>query len=179
MKRVLVIGSSGAGKSIMSRRLGEVTGLPVIHLDYHHWRPGWTEPPKEVWTEQVTELLKGEEWIIDGNFGGTMEQRLASCDTVIFLDLPRLVCTWGVIKRVLTYYGDTRPDLPAGCPEKFDLPFIKWVWDFPNRSRPRVLERIAAVQDRVNVYRLRSRREAEKFLADLRRKYEGNGNRKV
>src|SRR5687768_16103132 len=68
MKRVLVIGSPGAGKSVFSRRLGEITGLPVIHLDQHYWRPGWIEPSKDVWSRQVTELLQRDSWIIDGNY---------------------------------------------------------------------------------------------------------------
>lgn len=178
MKKVLVIGSSGAGKSVLSRRIGEVTGLPVIHLDKHHWRPGWTEPPKEVWREQVAELVKGEEWIIDGNFGGTMEQRLEQCDTVVFLDLPRHVCAWRVLKRVITYRGDTRPDLAYGCPEKLDIPFLIWIWNFPKRSRPSVLQRIAGVADRVKVYQLKTAGEVEAFLTSLKKKY-GNSSRAV
>jgi adenylate kinase family enzyme len=176
VKKILVIGSSGAGKSILSRKLGDITRLPVIHLDFHHWRPGWIEPAKEVWEAQVTELLERDEWVMDGNFGGTMERRLQSCDTVVFLDLPRHICAWRVVKRVLTYHGDTRPDLAPGCPEKFDLPFLKWVWDFPNRSRPKVLKRIASVADRARVFRLKSNREVEEFLASMRQTYAGNEN---
>jgi adenylate kinase family enzyme len=176
VKKILVIGSSGAGKSILSRKLGEITGLPVIHLDFHHWRPGWTEPAKEVWEAQVTELLELDEWVMDGNFGGTMERRLQSCDTVVFLDLPRHICALRVVKRVLTYHGDTRPDLAEGCPEKFDPAFLKWVWDFPNRSRPKVLERIAKVADRARVFRLKSNREVEEFLTSMRQTYAGNEN---
>jgi adenylate kinase family enzyme len=176
VKKVLVIGCSGAGKSILSRKLGAITGLPVIHLDFHHWRPGWIEPTKDIWREQVADLIKGDAWIMDGNFGGTMDLRLANCDTVVFLDLPRHVCTWRIIKRVITYHGDTRPDLAPGCPEKFDLPFLKWVWDFPKRSRPTVLERIAKVADRVRVYRLRSNQEVEQFLDSMRETHAGKEN---
>jgi adenylate kinase family enzyme len=167
VKKVLVIGSSGAGKSTFSIRLGEITGLPVIHLDKNYWLPDWIEPPKEVWLEQVAELITREEWIIDGNFGGTMEMRLASCDTAIFLDLPRHVCAWRVLKRAVTYRGVTRPDLASGCPEKIDLPFLKWVWDFPSRSRPRVLDRLSNVADRVKIFRLHNDREKEEFLGSL------------
>jgi adenylate kinase family enzyme len=174
VKKILIVGSSGAGKSILSRRLGEVTGLPVIHLDKYHWRPGWTEPSKEVWREQVAELVQRDEWIMDGNFGGTMEQRLAGCDTVVFLDLPRHVCTWRVLKRVITYRGDTRPDLAEGCPEKLDIPFLIWVWNFPKRSRPTVLERIAKVKDRVRVFRLTNNAEIENFLSEMQHHFQAN-----
>jgi adenylate kinase family enzyme len=167
VKKVVVIGSSGAGKSVFSTRLGEITGLPVIHLDKHHWRPGWTEPPKEEWRRQVKELASGDSWIIDGNFGGTMEMRLAKCDTAILLDLPRHVCTWRVIKRVIRYHGRTRPDLAADCPERVDFPFIKWVWRFPKDTRPAVIERLSRVADSVSIIRLTSAAQVDRFLTSL------------
>jgi adenylate kinase family enzyme len=174
MNKVMVIGSSGAGKSVFSTRLSAITGLPLIHLDKHHWRPGWTEPPKEVWREQVAGLISRDRWIMDGNFGGTMEMRLAGCDTAIFLDLPRHICAWRVLKRAVSHYGRTRPDLAEGCPEKFDLPFLKWVWDFPERSRPTVLQRLSRVADRVKIVTLRSDIEKDKFLESLKLPKNGN-----
>src|SRR5690242_8971677 len=98
MKRIAIIGSSGAGKSTLARRLGEITGIEVIHLDKIYWLPGWTEPSKEEWSQKVTEVIKGESWILDGNFGGTMETRLAACDTAILLDIPRSVCVYRILK---------------------------------------------------------------------------------
>jgi adenylate kinase family enzyme len=164
MRKVLVIGSSGAGKSTFARRLGEVSGLPVIHLDRLFWNADWVETPKDQWRERVADVLKGESWIIDGNYGGTMEMRLEACDTVIFLDLPALVCTWSVLKRVILYREDTRPDMANGCPERFDWEFLKWTWNYPVRSRPGVEERLAKVRDRKRIITLRSRREMEDFL---------------
>lgn len=172
MKKILVIGSCGSGKSVFSRRLGDVTGLPVIHLDSHFWRTGWVEPTKDAWRGQVEELLKGDRWIIDGNYGGTMDLRLGSCDTAIFLDFPRHLCTWRVFKRAIYYRGRTRPDLGEGCPEKIDLPFLKWTWNYPTRSRPNVLERLKRVSDRVSIITLRADSEVEDFLAS----FESNGN---
>jgi len=168
MKKVLVIGSSGAGKSTFARRLGEITGLEVIHLDRHFWNPGWIETPNPEWRDRVTELLSGESWIIDGNFGGTMEMRLAACDTVVFLDMPRLVCTWRVIKRVIAFRNGTRPDMNPGCAERVDLGFWWWTFTYPKRSRPKVEERLENVRGSKSVYRLTSDRAVEKFLANLR-----------
>lgn len=164
MRKVLVIGSSGAGKSTFSRRLGEITGLKVIHLDKLFWNANWVETPKDDWREHVADVLEGDSWIIDGNFGGTMEMRLGACDTVIFLDLPRLVCTWSVIKRVVFYREGTRPDMAAGCPERFDWEFLKWTWNYPRRSRPDVEERLAKFGVGKRIIRLRSRREMGNFL---------------
>jgi adenylate kinase family enzyme len=169
MQKILVIGSCGSGKSTFSRRLGELIGLPVIHLDRHFWRPGWVEPPKDVWRTQVEDLLKGDRWIIDGNYGGTMELRLAQCDTAIFLDFPRHICTWRVIKRVFQNYGRSRPDIGPGCHEKIDVSFIKWTWNYPTRSRPRVVKRLDDVSDRVKITTLTSDRDVENYLDSFKK----------
>lgn len=165
----MVIGSGGAGKSTLSRRLGEILGVEVIHLDVQHWKPGWAEPTKEEWRRKVGELVSRESWVIDGNYGGTMEMRLEACDTVVFLDLPRLLCIWRVLKRVVTYRDGVRPDMAEGCRERFDLKFLRWVWDYPVRTRPKVVELLGAHARTKNVVWLRSRADVEKFLADAAR----------
>lgn len=164
MKKVLVIGSGGAGKSTLSRQLGELLGLEVIHLDVHHWRPGWTEPSKEEWRRTVAELAARAAWVMDGNFGGTLELRLGACDTVVFLDLPRTLCVWRVLKRIVTYRKGRRPDMAEGCDECFDLKFLRWVWDYPRETRPKVLELLGRHAEGRRIFRLRSRREVRRFL---------------
>lgn len=164
MRKILVIGSGGAGKSTFSRRLGERLGLEVIHLDREHWRKGWVEPPKDEWRRKVEELAARESWVMDGNFSGTLEPRLAACDAVIFLDLPRAVCLWRVLKRAATYRGTTRPDMAEGCPEKIDLEFVRWIWGYRSRSRPKVLALLEKYAESKQVVRLRSSAEVEKFL---------------
>lgn len=167
MKRVLVIGSGGAGKSTFARRLGERLGLPVVHLDAHFWRPGWVETPKDEWRQTVDELCAREAWVMDGNFSGTLVQRLAACDTVIFLDMPRAVCVWRALKRWFMYRNVRRPDMAEGCGEKFDLKFLHWVWTYPSRSRPKVIARVDEVAAGKRVIRLRSDAEVEKFLTEV------------
>jgi adenylate kinase family enzyme len=166
MRRVMVIGSGGAGKSTFALRLGALLDIPVIHLDAEHWRPGWVEPPKEEWRRKVEGLVSGDAWVIDGNYSGTLPLRLAACDTVVFLDLPRAVCLWRALKRALAFRNTTRPDMAAGCPEKIDLKFLRWVWDYPSRTRPKVLELLGENSEGRRVVRLRSRAEVEKFLSD-------------
>jgi adenylate kinase family enzyme len=92
MQRVLVMGSGGAGKSTFARGLAERTGLPLVHLDALYWRAGWVEPEREAWARTVEGLLGEARWILDGNYGGTMERRMEACDTVVFLDPPRTLC---------------------------------------------------------------------------------------
>jgi len=167
MQRVIVIGSGGAGKSTLARQIGETLGLPVVHLDREYWRPGWTETPKDEWRRKVEEIVRRDRWVIDGNFGGTMEIRIAVCDTIVFLDFPRTLCTYRAIKRWITYYNRTRPDMGAGCNEKIDLEFLSWVWNFPTRSKPAIEKRLAALAIDKRLIRLRSPKEVKQFLTAL------------
>lgn len=166
MKRVLVIGSSGAGKSTFARRLGEKTGLKVIHLDVLYWKPNWIESDKEEWRKTVENALKGGAWIMDGNYSGTLALRLEACDTVIFLDFPRLTCTYRILKRVLFYWKDVRPDMAEGCAEQFDWEFTKWVWNFPTRTKPLVEALLKQFENEKTIIRLKSRKEVEDFFSN-------------
>jgi adenylate kinase family enzyme len=164
MRRVLVIGSGGAGKSTFAARLGERTGLPVIHLDSLYWRPGWVEPPKEEWAARVEELLRGGAWIIDGNYSRTLDRRLGACDTVVFLDMPRLLCLWRVVSRRVKFRNRARPDMREGCNERLTWEFVRWVWTYPRRRRAGVLKKLGELEGTKRVFRLRSTREVEDFL---------------
>ena len=165
MRKVVVVGSGGSGKSTFSRRLGAITGLPVIHLDKLHWRPNWTPTPKDEWEEIVRRELERDSWIMDGNFGGTREMRMKAADTIIFLDMPRLVCTYRVLKRTLLYRKANRPDMADGCSERFDWEFLMWVWNYPSRSRNNLLDELEKLGDK-RVIVLKSRQEVASFLRD-------------
>jgi adenylate kinase family enzyme len=169
MKKVLIIGSGGAGKSTLARRLGKITGIEVVHLDKLHWKPNWVEPDKSEWSETVRQILAGDSWIIDGNYSGTLEMRMSAADTVIFLDFPRTVCIWRILKRVRRYHHTNRPDIAEGCNEKFDLKFLKWIWDYPARSKPKVEFWLNKFADKIKVIRLRSAKEVEKFIENISR----------
>lgn len=167
MRRVLVIGSGGAGKSTLSRRLGEALQLPVLHLDAHYWQPGWVEPSREDWSRLLLVLTAADAWVMDGNYSGTLPQRLAACDTVVFLDLSRWRCLWRVARRAWRYRGQRRPDMAEGCPERLEWAFLKWVFDYPTRTRP-TLELMLAQAENAGkrVLRLRTPRAVEAFLAE-------------
>ncbi|MGI8641048.1 MAG: DNA topology modulation protein [Pyrinomonadaceae bacterium] len=165
MKRILIIGSSGAGKSTFARRLHKATGLELVHLDKLYWKPNWVETTdKNEWRKTLAEVLKGEKWIIDGNYSSTMEMRIAACDTVILLDVPRTVCVYRILKRVALYKKGSRPDMAEGCDEKFDWEFIKWTWRYPKRSKPKVEELLKRFENGKTIIRLKSEKEIENFL---------------
>ena len=167
MRKIAIIGSGGAGKSTLARQLGEKLGIDVIHLDAHFWKPGWTATPDDEWRPLVEELASRDEWIIDGNYGNTLDIRLAAADTVIFLDFSNILCLWRVVKRRIQYHGRTRPDLNAGCPEQIDAEFLRWIWNFPRNSRPRVVAMLEAYAQHARIIHLRSPREAERFIAGI------------
>lgn len=170
MQKILVIGSGGAGKSTFSRRLGKILNIEVVHLDTLYWNPGWIETPKLEWRRIVEELLKRDSWIIDGNYSGTLAIRVDACDTVIFLDVARPICIWRVLKRMILYRSRGRPDMAEGCRESFNLQFIRWIWEYPERTRPKVLKLIKESSQNKDVIRLRKQSDIEIFLASVEAK---------
>lgn len=168
MQRILVIGCGGSGKSTLSRQLGARLGLPVLHLDAFYWRRGWVESGSEDWARQVAELISREAWVMDGNFASSLPERLAACDSVVFLDMPRWRCLWRVFWRVLRHHGEVRPDMAEGCPEQLDWTFVRWVWNFPRDVRPRLLELLARAEaGGTPVFRLGTPVQVRSFLQSL------------
>jgi adenylate kinase family enzyme len=138
----MIVGPGGAGKSWLAKRIAERTGLPLIHLDREYWRPGWIETPKPAWKARVAEIVAGERWVMDGNYGGTLALRMTRADTIIFLDVSR----WASLAGVLSRRARTtqREDMTEGCPERLNLEFLRWLWRYHDHHRPGVLEQIGA-----------------------------------
>jgi adenylate kinase family enzyme len=169
MKRVLVIGSGGAGKSTFAAQLAEMTELPLIHLDEVYWKAGWIEPSREEWQRTTDRLLAGGAWVMDGNYGGTLERRLAACDTVFFLDVPRMLCLWRVLRRYLRFRGGNRPGMAAGCNERLTWRFAWWILSYPELRRPAIMRRLDEFRVERQVIELRSRRQVAECLAGFPR----------
>lgn len=165
MKRVLVLGSGGAGKTTFAKRLAEKTSLPLIHLDSHFWNTGWIETPRDEWIPLVKQLSERPEWIMDGNYSGTIDIRMKQADTAIFLDYGRFTCTLGVLKRVITHLGRVRDDMPEGCPERFSFDFMRWIWNYSSRSRPRITSALKNAPASVTVHVIRNRKDLRKFFS--------------
>lgn len=172
MKRIMIIGSGGSGKSTFSSKLSEALGLPLYHLDAYYWKPGWIATPKQEWDEFLRELIQNDEWIIDGNYNRTIDIRILRADTIIFFDLPPWVTTYRIIKRRIKYHGRTRPDLNEGCPEQLDWEFIKWVWNFRKNKRPGILEKLKKYEKEKKIIILKTRKEVTNFIDQLNSKFE-------
>lgn len=160
-RRWLLVGSGGAGKSTLARRLAAALDLPLIHLDREYWRPGWVAIPKDQWRIRVAELASADAWVMDGNYSGTIDMRLDRADVIIVMDTPSWKCLFRIVKR--RWLDRDRPDIPTGCSDQVSLEFAWWVLSYPWRSRPKIMRAIDAHAD-VQVIRLRTARDAERLL---------------
>jgi len=166
----VVTGMAGSGKSTFSRALSAKTGLPVIHLDFHFWKPGWVEPSENEWREKQRRLLAGDDWIADGNYDGTLELRVERANTVVYLDTPWWVCASrafvrGIRKRPVGF------QLPDGCDEtalrrlRDEWSLAGRIWRVHRSERERELGIVSRYENRVVLHVLRSKREARDFLS--------------
>ena len=166
MERIVIIGCGGAGKSTLARRLGEKLNIPVVHLDQLWWKPGWVESSREEFDAKLAVELAKSQWIMDGNFNRTIPERIARCDTIIYLDFNRIACLLGVLKRVITTYGTVRPDMGEGCPERIDWEFLQWVWNF-NKNKREKNYRLLNETEGIEKIVLRNRRAVKQFLNQI------------
>lgn len=164
MKKVVLIGSSGSGKSTLATQLGDKIKIKVYHLDILFWKPNWVGVSKDEQRKVQNNLVKKEEWIIDGNYGGTMDIRLNAADTVIFLDMHRTICVYRAFKRMMQYRRKARPDMAEGCEERFDFDFLKWIWSYPKTKRPEILKRLEQITEDKQIIILKSPNEVKNFL---------------
>ena len=158
MKRAIIIGCPGSGKSTFAKKLCNSTDLPLYHLDNLFWNADKTTVEKSVFLQRLNEVLTKEKWIIDGNYNSTMEMRIKACDTVFFLDYPVDVCIKGIEERK----GKARSDIPWVETET-DAEFMDFVQKFNIESRPKILEILEKYTDK-NIYVFQSRAEADAYL---------------
>lgn len=164
MRRIVILGCAGGGKSTLARRLGRHLGLPVVHLDRLFWRPGWTWPDITCFRARVAEAIAGEAWISDGNYVLTsFDLTVQRADTIIILERPRWLCLFRVLRRSLS--RRQRPDLPQGCREKLDWQLLSYVWRYRKLGGPRMEAGLLVHAAQAQVIRLRSEGEINDFLA--------------
>ena len=158
MKKVIVIGCPGSGKSTVSRTLHNKTGIPLYHLDMMYWNADKTTVEKSVFLERLSDVLEKDKWIIDGNYGSTMELRMAACDTAIFLDYPLDVCLDGIKER----RGKPRSDMPWIETDE-DAEFIEFIKNYNEQQKPIVIELLGKYSDK-NIVIFKSREQSDAFL---------------
>lgn len=160
MNKVIVIGCPGSGKSVFSRELHRLTGMPLFHLDMLNWNSDRTTVPKKIFIERLESAINEDSWIIDGNYGSTMEIRFKACDTVFFLDYPKEICLEGIRSR----RGKERPDMPwIEAVDEEDQEFISFVESYNAESRPQVLKLLEKYKDK-DIVVFKNRNEADEYL---------------
>lgn len=162
MKKVIVIGCPGSGKTTFSIKLNEVTGLPLYHLDAIWHKPDKTHIPREEFDKRAAEIFATPEWIIDGNYNRTIETRLQQCDTVFLFDLPTEICIQGAIERI----GKDRYDLPW-LETEADPEFMQFIADFSKDVLPGIYELIEKYKDEKRTIIFKSRVEADEYIKGM------------
>jgi adenylate kinase family enzyme len=169
MERILVMGSSGSGKSTFAHRLSAITGIPVVSLDALFWKPGWVESDATEFDQRVSDAAHQPRWIMDGDFiSHAGELRRSVADAVIWFDLPTRACITGIITRIATSYGQVRPETAPGCPEKIDLGFFHYVWTYRRLRRPKLLRYLEALRPDQTLICFTDRAQADQYLANVR-----------
>lgn len=164
MQRIVIIGSGGAGKSTLARQLGDCLDLTVYHLDQIYWQRGWQPITHAEFTARQKAILKKPQWIMDGNYGGTVDLRLQHADTIIVLDLPTLTCLWRAFTRYWKYRNRTRPDMTPGNVEQLTWEYLRFILSYRHTRRPRILGKIAALPKDKQVFILKSRADVRALL---------------
>ncbi len=168
MKRVLVLGCPGSGKTTFVRQLAAQVRLPVIHLDYYYHQKEhdyYNHEPD--WIEKVSQLAARDKWIIDGNYGSSLDLRLKRADTVIVFDFPRSKSVYGVLKRRVQYHKKHREEMPSDWQEKINWEFLKFVWNFKKTAGYKIATALAANDDQKAIFVFRTRKQANGYLAAL------------
>lgn len=169
MQRVMIIGAPGSGKSTLAGLLGTRTGLPVYYMDHIHWLPDWEERPREEKRQMALDIIARDAWIFEGGMSMTYAERLARCDTLIWLDLPIGLRFRRVLWRTIRDHGKRRPDVAEGCYEGFHkdtLPFWKWIF-VTNRKNREALKKLVAGAKGKTVIHLTSPKAVNAYIAEL------------
>ena len=163
------MGSSGSGKSTFAQRLSAMTGIPMVSLDALFWKPGWVPSEAAEFQTRVTEAGRLPRWIMDGNYtsSGAGDLRRSLADAIIWFDLPRRTCMTGILTRIATSYGRVRPEMAAGCPEKIDLEFFRYVWTYRRQQRPKLLQYFDGLRPDQALICFTNRAQADRYLTDV------------
>jgi hypothetical protein len=162
MKKVIIIGCCGSGKSTFARQLHACTGIPLFHLDQLNWNADKTTVEKEVFLKRVQDVIQKDSWIIDGNYGSSIEMRMQACDTVFFLDYSIDVCIQGIHERV----GKVRTDMPW-VENEVDEDLIEFVKNYEREDRPEVLNLLSKYKGK-EIHLFRTRKDAKTYLELLK-----------
>jgi adenylate kinase family enzyme len=169
VKRICIIGSPGSGKSTLAKHLGHLLKLKVIHLDTLFWQPGWVSVSDEELMLKQGKYIQEEHWIIDGSYSSIWTPRIERAGTIIFMDFSRWICLYRIMKRYVKYRNQTRSDMGQGCPERIDLEFLTFVWNYPANRRFKVLNIIKRYAEEKQIFIFQNQQQVTSFLEKVKK----------
>ncbi|WP_247880012.1 DNA topology modulation protein FlaR [Brucella pituitosa] len=168
-QKIMIIGGAGSGKSTLARRLGKISGLPVIHIDTIYWKANWVMRPRAEISRLTNKVADRDKWIFEGNHSETMAHRASRADMLIFLDISTPRRLWRIIRRTVRHYGQSRPDMAEGCKERFDWEFLKFVANYRKNGRIQALSFLEKAPPHLQKHHLRNPVDVKRFLSKAER----------
>lgn len=162
--------SAGVGKSTFARELGRILEIEVCHLDALYWKPNWVEASLDEFTAKQQEVVRLDQWIIEGNYTSTYDIRVQHADTIIYLELPLRICLYRVFKRWISNIGKTRIDMGEGCKEKLDYQFLKFIWTTYHPRKKKMKARFQYLKENgssITVVSLKGKADIRSYLQTL------------
>lgn len=168
-QRIMVVGCSGGGKTTLSQKLARNFGLRYISMDRDvFWLPGWQARPREEQRQRIATIITEERWLMDGSNPSSFDIRLPRSHIVLWVRMPRWLCLWGAVSRAIKGYGKARPEMAEGCPERIDIDFLRYIWNFERRHTSIFEQNFALYGPDVPVFQLKSRKQFRRLLDLLR-----------
>ena len=167
IRKIAVIGCGGSGKTTLAKQLATLFKLPLYHLDKYYWKPGWQKININEFIPIHRSIYEQSHWIIDGNQTHVMRERLHHADMIIFLDKPRWLCLWRVTKRWLKYRNTYRDDLHDGCKDRLTWGFLRYIWFFNYRFKPKIIKLLDELKSEKKIYILTSNSDIKNWLVRL------------
>lgn len=177
-KRIVILGSGGSGKTTLANYINRKINLPIVYLDKEYWLPNWERPLQDDWNEKLTNLVKNDEWVMDGNYIDSLDIRLDRADLVIMLDIKQSICLAGIFFRTLFGIFFRRKDLSDGCKDKFDqnyVEFVSWVKQFKNVYFVQLVN-LCLKYPNIDLKLFTKRRSARKFVKRMAKQYQNEDN---